>query len=225
MAFRRNRNARSIVVAAGAFLVAAVGFRLTAGSALEPQVALDLVFSVRDRPWAWPVFVLAYLGLTSAFVPATLLHMVAGAGWGFRTGLLLNLVAFHLTSNLQFWAARRLGRSAVVGWVGEGPLARVEAKLAREGLRAAMLVRLLPLPNLAVNLAAGMSPIRWRDFALGTLVGTLPVIGVYTYFSAALAEGAVGAKRDALVHTLLGGALVLAIALITRLFSARARTD
>ncbi len=210
--------------AAVALVAVAVGLRLALRDSLEPRSALTVLDSFRGRPWAGAAFVLAYLGLTSAFVPATLLHMVAGAAWGFRTGLFLNLIAFHVTSNLQFWLARRLGRTAVERWAGGTGMSRIEAKLADEGLRAAMLVRVLPLPNLAVNLAAGVSAIRWRDFALGTLIGTLPVITVYTYFSAALVEGAVGAKQDALLHTGIGAAAVVLLALLTRLFGASRKT-
>ncbi len=217
MAFHRNRNGWWALAAVAVFVALALALRLGLDQALEPRAALGILHSVRDRPWAAPVFVVAYVGLTSAFVPATLLHMVAGAAWGFETGLLLNLVAFHATSNLQFLLARRLGRAAVERWVGGKGLARIEAKLANEGLRAAMLIRLVPLPNLAVNLASGMSSLRWRDFALGSLIGTFPVIFVYTYFSAALVEGAVEAKREALVHTAIGAAMVVGIAVLTRL--------
>ncbi|MGA9521088.1 MAG: VTT domain-containing protein [Myxococcaceae bacterium] len=221
MAIRSIRNGLWILGGAAVLVGVAVGLRLALRDSLEPRAALAVLDSFRGRPGAGAAFVLAYMGLTSAFVPATLLHMVAGAAWGFRTGLFLNLTAFHVTSNLHFWLARRLGRSTVERWAGGARMLRIEAKLAREGLRAAMLVRVLPLPNLAVNLAAGMSSIRWRDFALGTLIGTLPVISVYTYFAAALVEDAIGAKRDALVHTAIGAVLVILVALLTRVVAAR----
>lgn len=88
----------------------------------------------------------------------------------------------------------------------------LEARLGRDCLRAAMLVRLLPLPNMAVNVAAALSPLRWRDFALGTLVGTLPIIAVHTAFAAGLAQGAHGA---ALGWLLAGGVGVALLALLS----------
>jgi len=49
-----------------------------------------------------------------------------------------------------------------------------------------ILLRLLPLPYFGVNLAAGLSGVRWTWFALGTLIGSLPSIILYAGFGAGL---------------------------------------
>jgi uncharacterized membrane protein YdjX (TVP38/TMEM64 family) len=48
-------------------------------------------------------------------------------------------------------------------------------RLRKRGLLAVLLVRLLPVaPYTIVNIVAGASRIRWRDFLLGTALGLLP---------------------------------------------------
>lgn len=84
-----------------------------------------------------------------------------------------------------------------------------------------MLVRLLPLPAMAVSIAGALSPIRWRHFAAGSLVGTLPVIFMPTAFAVALVKGAEGAKSAAFTWTAVGGAGVLLLAIVSRWLSRR----
>lgn len=189
------------------------------GHLLEPGAAAQVLHDVRASPWAVPGFLAAYGALTSLFAPAMAFHVAAGAVWGFAGGYALNLLAFNVTSNLQFLAARRLGAAWVVDMVGEARVLALEAWLGREGLRAALLVRLLPLPNMAVNVAAGLSPLAWRHFALGSFLGTLPSIAVPTAFAAALARGAEGAHGEALLWLVAGGAGVVLLALLTRRLS------
>lgn len=210
-----------LLVLVGVVVAAAIALRRLLAPQLEPAAALAWLHSAREAGWAVPAYFAAYLTLTSALVPATLFHMVSGATFGFKLALVLNLIAFNITSNLQFLAARKLGRGVVSRWIAGVRLDSVERKLEREGFRAALLLRVLPLPNLAVNLTAGLSAIRWRDFAAGSLLGAAPVIGVYTWFAAALVKGVAGAKEQALVHTLIGAALVVALALLSRLLARR----
>jgi phospholipase D1/2 len=56
-------------------------------------------------------------------------------------------------------------------------------RLAKRGLVAMTLVRLLPVaPFSIVNIVAGASHIGWRDFLLGTVLGMLPGIVVIALF-------------------------------------------
>lgn len=210
------------LVAAGVVLAGgAVAVRWVLGDRLDPRAALELLRAAQSSGAALPLFLAAYVALTSLLVPAGLFHLAAGAAFGFEAALLLNLVAFNVTSNLQFVLARRLGRAFVAQRAAGLRLARFEEVLAREGFRAALLVRLLPLPNMAVNVTAGLSAIRWRDFALGSLLGTLPIITVYTWFAASLVAGVEGAREQALLHAGAGALAIVALAFGSRWVSRR----
>jgi uncharacterized membrane protein YdjX (TVP38/TMEM64 family) len=199
-------------------LAALLLLRYAVREQLTPRAALEILQAVRERGWAIPAFLLLYVGLTAAFAPAALFHMVAGVAWGFWPGVALNLVACNGAANVQFAAARRLGRERVRWVLQRSGVAGLEARLLRSGLRAMILVRLLPLPTMAVNLGAGVSAVRWRDFALGTAVGTLPIIGIYTWFAAELVKGAEGAERRVLFNLAIAGACLVALVLGPRLW-------
>jgi phospholipase D1/2 len=65
-----------------------------------------------------------------------------------------------------------------------------------------VLTRVVPVaPFTVVNLVAGASHIRWRDFAVGTVLGMAPGIFVITLFTARV--------RAMLTHPTLGNAAIL----------------
>jgi uncharacterized membrane protein YdjX (TVP38/TMEM64 family) len=228
-----------LALALGGVALLAVAVRLRFGHLLEPGAAAATLEQVRASPFAVPGFLAAYGVLVTLFAPAAALHLAAGAVWGFGWGLVLNLVAFNATASLQLLAVRALatrggpvreggpvageGRlGGLLGVLGAGRVAAIERRLARDGVHAAMLVRLLPLPSMAVSVAAALSPLRWRDFAIGTFVGTLPLTTVHTAMAAALVRGAEGARAEALGWLLLGGAMVLVLVVVSRRLARRA---
>jgi uncharacterized membrane protein YdjX (TVP38/TMEM64 family) len=84
-------------------------------------------------------------------------------------------------------------------------------------------IRLLPIPHLIVNAAAAVSAMRWRDFALGTLIGTLPNLFLYTYFASSLVEGVLGGQRRAVMHLVIAVGLLVSLSLLPKLIK-RSRT-
>lgn len=71
-------------------------------------------------------------------------------------------------------------------------------------------------PFSLLNFACGLTPIGWRDYALATVIGSLPGTIVYVSFADALLSGSAEASRGALVRALLAGALLIASSLLTR---------
>lgn len=195
--------------------------RMRFGAFFDPKAATELLTEVRASPWALPGFLLAYVTLTTLFAPAAAFHLASAAVWGFGEGLAINLITFHLTCNLQFALTRRFGASWARESLGEARVKALEERLGRDGLRAAMLVRLLPVPAMAVSVAGAVSPIRWRDFALGSVIGTLPIIVVPTAFAVALVKGAEGAKNVAFGWMAIGAVGVLLLAIVSRWLSRR----
>lgn len=51
---------------------------------------------------------------------------------------------------------------------------RLQSALQRRGWLAVVALRLVPGPFVAVNLAAGLTPLRLRWMAIGTLIGGAP---------------------------------------------------
>ena len=196
----------------------ALGFaRWRWGAQFEPKLLVERLRELGTHPGAMGAFVVLYLVGTTALVPAVGFAIVAAVVWGYGPGVALSLLALNLVSNLQFWAGR---------WVGQ---ARVERWLVRRGWSGALLresgvttmiaVRQLPLPFVAVNVAAGVSPLKWWHFAVGSAIGGVPPTVVYTWFATALIEGVEGARSEALGKALLGGAAVLLLAVGPKLWA------
>ena len=209
------RGASGLMVLAAAAVLA----RLLLQRYLDPPAALALLRSVQEHVWAVPVFWLAYLLGTALFLPAVVFHVASGAAWGFGRAVLLNLVGINLSASIHFLLARRLGRKAAQGVLDRYRLlALFDGNAIRHGFRAVLAIRLLPLPHMAVNVTAGVSSVRWRDFALGSAIGSLPNVFIYSYFASSLVEGVAGAERKALLHAVLAGAGVLAASFLPLLY-------
>jgi uncharacterized membrane protein YdjX (TVP38/TMEM64 family) len=68
-------------------------------------------------------------------------------------------------------------------------LNQLSRRLARHGLDAIIFLRIVPiLPFTLVNLVAGASHLRFRDYALGTMIGMTPGIFFITLFQTGLSR-------------------------------------
>lgn len=132
---------------------------------------------------------LAVLAMFAAFVlgglmlvPVTLLIGVSVLVFGPIEGALYAIVGSLASAASTYAIGRMLGRDVVRHLAGNG-LNALSRRLAKKGLLAMTLVRLLPLaPFSVVNAVAGASHIGWRDFLLGTLLGMVPGIVVIATF-------------------------------------------
>jgi phospholipase D1/2 len=96
--------------------------------------------------------------------------------FGTWPGLLYALAGSWLNAVALFAIGRWMGRDTVRRFAGS-LLNRLSRKLSEAGLLAVITFRIVPAaPFSVINLIAGVSEIRWRDFALGTLIGMLPGI-------------------------------------------------
>ncbi|HVE82265.1 MAG TPA: VTT domain-containing protein, partial [Myxococcales bacterium] len=141
----------------------------------------------------------------------------------FPRAIWLNLACFNATAWLQFALARWLGRDKVAAFLARRGVTALDRLSHSHGLLSAVLIRFLPIPAAAVAMGLGLSPMRRRDFGVGTLVGALPYIAVYTYFASALVEGVAGAEREAQWNAALATLAVVVLALAGALIRSRVR--
>jgi uncharacterized membrane protein YdjX (TVP38/TMEM64 family) len=91
-----------------------------------------------------------------------------------------------------FGVGRRLGADVLRDAAGPR-LTELMAAIARRGFLICLLVRLVPtVPSVLVNIAAGVTPIRTRDFLAGTALGSTPKI----VLAAFAGDAVIGALRD-----------------------------
>lgn len=198
-------------------VVLILGGRLAFGSSFEPKALVDTLRGWGSQGWALPVYVGLYLFATTALLPSAVLHVVAGATWGFWGGLWPNLVMANLVGHLHFALGRWLGRDRIRELLIRRKWTAAIDELEHSGVLTVLVLRQTPIPFVGTNLVCGASPIRWPQFFVGHFIGLLPGVLVSTWFSSAIAEGVEGAKEEAFGKALLAGGSVVAIAIVTRL--------
>lgn len=183
-----------------AVVTSAVVLALTTG---VPSAA-DVQERIADAGWAAPVaFVGIYALVTLAPVPKNALSAVGGLLFGLGQGVALVFAAAMVGALAAFWLGRVLGRSAVER-LTNARVRDVDELIARRGLLAVILVRLVPVvPFTAINYAAGLTAVRVRDYTLGTAIGMVP--GTIAY----VALGAFGTRPAAWPFLAAGFSLLL----------------
>jgi uncharacterized membrane protein YdjX (TVP38/TMEM64 family) len=199
-----------------ALIALAVVGRASLGGAFEPAQLVARLRAMGSHAAALPAFAALYLVSTSALLPSAVLHVVAGATWGFWGGLWPNLVLANVVGHLHFAVGRWLGRERMRQLLIRRKWTAAIDELERSGVLTVLVLRQTPIPFMATNLVCGASPITWRQFFVGHFIGLLPGVLVSTWFSAALAEGVEGAKEEAFFRAALAGGSVVLVAIVTR---------
>ncbi|RKD21891.1 hypothetical protein BEP19_14650 [Ammoniphilus oxalaticus] len=151
---------------------------------LTPERIRDFILSFG---WLAPVlYVLIYTIRPLFLFPAIILSLTGGMTFGPWWGTLLDLIGATLGSFLAFGLARKLGRETIQKWMGRR-LTLWDQQLEQQGFKAIFLLRLIPLvPFDAVNYGAGLSKVRFRDYALATPFGIIPGAFAYNYLGHSL---------------------------------------
>jgi uncharacterized membrane protein YdjX (TVP38/TMEM64 family) len=124
-------------------------------------------------PWAPVVFAIAVAVLVSVGVPRLAFHFLGGALFAFWGGLLWSYLGTMLGYAVVFLAVRQLGVRELV--LRKHPTwQKLAGKLKHNTVPAVILFRQLPMPGIVTNAVLGLSPIRRREFFLGTSIGLFP---------------------------------------------------
>jgi len=185
------------------------------GERLRPDSLLDAVRQLQDLPFA-PAMVLAgYVIAGLCVVPLTLLVVVTAMAFDPLPAVAYCVAGSLLSAALTFVIGAWLGRDAVRRLAGER-INRISQRFARGGILAVALLRLFPFaPFTVVNLVAGASQVRLRDFLVGTLLAEGPGIVLIVAFvrglTGAIREPSLGAFAilSGVLVVLIGGAMVL----------------
>ena len=134
-------------------------------------------------------FVALFLMIGLFLLPgATLLSVFSGALFGLPLGPLLVSLGSTMGAVLAFFVARYIFRDWVEERFGER-LRPIHEGLCENGINYILVLRLVPLfPFFLVNIAMGVSPVSWKVFMVGTLLGKLPATWIYANAGSHLAS-------------------------------------
>ncbi len=140
----------------------------------------DQLEGISTLPGAEALFVGVFIVSGFAAVPLSALIVATAAALGPVEGAFVSWVGATASSIVIFAVGRVCGRRAFRDLVGKQGR-NVADRIAGQGILAVAILRNLPVaPFTVVNLAAGASPLRFRDFVLGTLIGLIPGIAILT---------------------------------------------
>lgn len=126
--------------------------------------------------WAPIIYIFLYTVGTLLILPSTPLNLSGGAIFGVWEGTIWTTVAAVVAAVVSFTFTRTIGRDLVAHKLA-GKWEAIDAEMCQGGLFYMFAIRLLPLiPYGIVNFAAGLTSIRFRDYIIGTLLGTVPGI-------------------------------------------------
>jgi len=124
--------------------------------------------------WAPIIYIFLYTVATLLILPSTALNLTSGAIFGIWLGTLWTSIAAIIAAIVAFAFTRTVGREMVASKLA-GRWQAIDAEMSQGGLFYVFAIRLLPLiPYGLVNFAAGLTSIRFRDYFLGTILGTVP---------------------------------------------------
>jgi uncharacterized membrane protein YdjX (TVP38/TMEM64 family) len=112
-------------------------------------------------------------------VPVTAMIVISVLIFDPVVGYIYALAGSMLSAVAAYGAGAGIGRNAVRQLAGER-IRKISRQLAKRGVLTILVVRVVPVaPFTIINLVAGASHIRFRDFALGTLFGMAPgILGI-----------------------------------------------
>lgn len=164
--------------------------------------------------WGAVIFVIAYAIATLLILPVTAFNIAGGALYGVSTGLLLTSSGALISALLGFFLARSLGSTLIANpYKSADNLSNIGHNLVTGGIGYAFAARLLPLiPYGVVSLAAGMSPIKRRDYLLGTLMGTPLGIAPFVFLGSTGVQMSSSHEVLPLLLSSMGLAMLIAVA-------------
>ena len=157
------------------------------------------------------VFVLIY-AIGVLFLPATPFTIAGAVIFGKFHGMLYNLAADTLGASISFFLGRYFLHGVARGFL-ETRMPWLDRKAAEDGFSVIFYLRIFWFPFIVLNYAAGATRVRFRDYLLGTVLGLLPPVFIFTYFVGAMKEVLAAYRRptDLLTFDLLFPVLLLVL--------------
>lgn len=171
---------------------------------------------LRESNWGLPATILTFT--LAAFLGAPQWALIAGVvlAFGPYAGSLYAWLATMCSASVDFWLGRWMGAERLRRYGGE-LVNRIIHIVRKNGFVTSFAVRFVPTgPFVLVNMAAGVSRMKFPSFFAGTAFGIMPKIAVVALVAQGLLSGSEG-------KTVMTVFIVLALLLIAAMFLARKR--
>lgn len=218
--FVTNMDARAWRTVAVSFvLFGGVGIVFLFGAqllGLNGEAAVEHWLAAAHGPWALPVAVGAFAALAFVGVPQFVLIAAAVVAFGPWTGFSYSWIGTLVSSLVGFWLGRTFGGRLIRDLAGDG-VHKFMKLIGKNGFLASLIVRLVPsAPFIVVNMAAGVTPMRLRDFTAGTAIGIIPKIALTAFAGNSIVQALRGGGKQHIVMLVIAVAVWIVAGLIAR---------
>jgi phospholipase D1/2 len=179
----------------------------------DPHELAEIVQPYRKAWYSFPATVLVFVVTLLFMFPLLVLVFVCGIVFGPWLGPFYAMSGALAGAVLPFYIGRRVGRERIERIAG-GVVKKVDKMLERRGVVAVFLVRKVPLNYTLTNMICGASGVAFRDFLLGSLLGTGGAVIVITVFGAQLMDMLADPQPG---HVAVGVGIVAGLALLALL--------
>lgn len=173
----------------------------------QPESVASWFGAFAQSPFAIPAVIGIYLLAAFVNAPQWMLHGGVVLTFGPIAGAIIAWFATMVSASFDFWLGQRLGADRL-SKISKGRMTSILRLIRSHGFLTSMGVRIVPTgPFILVNLAAGVTRMKFSSFFFGTALGIIPKIALVASVSEGI-TGSVTGKGPLYI------AIVIAIALV-----------
>jgi uncharacterized membrane protein YdjX (TVP38/TMEM64 family) len=159
-------------------------------SPMADMVTQDAISNFADDIQNLPlsgIMIIGFVGVASLLaLPLTLLIVACSAAFGPWWGGFYALMGALAGALAGFGLGQSLGKTSIEKMTGSA-ISRLSKRMAKKGVLSVVTFRIIPVaPFTVINLIAGASHIRFRDFLIGTIIGLIPGVISLSIFADSL---------------------------------------
>ncbi|MBK5242584.1 TVP38/TMEM64 family protein [Clostridium sp.] len=125
------------------------------------------------------IYIILFALVPLTFFPDSILAIAGGMCFGMVGGFIYTMIGAMLGGGLSFFLARTLGHKVFSKFIRKD-MSNLENAIKNKGFGLVFALRLIPLfPFDVISYAAGFSVVKFKDFALATILGIIPGIFVF----------------------------------------------
>jgi uncharacterized membrane protein YdjX (TVP38/TMEM64 family) len=139
--------------------------------------------------WGPLIYVVAYAFRSLIFFPASILSITAGILFGPWLGIVLTMIGENISANISFVVGKYFTADLLKYLNTEKRFVpRLTCKIQDNGFLTVLVMRLMFLPFDLVGYSSGMCNVKQRDFALATVIGTIPGLLTFVFLGGSFSD-------------------------------------
>lgn len=126
------------------------------------------------------IYLLVLTILPLVLFPDSVIVIAGGMMFGVVNGSILTIIGSFLGATVSFYISRVFGKRVIEKFIKKD-MVNLSEHSKKKGFIIILLLRLIPVfPFKIVSYSAGLSNIKFKDFTIATVLGSMPGIIVYT---------------------------------------------